>query len=348
MKRNPNHLRGFSVAALLVAAGMMSGLALLLSELSKRQMVVQRKAETGVEIAELSQQITRTMQNGSACFNTIAQVGGPITDGTDYSIPSVMGRPRPGVPTPPPLLTVNNTYRNRLVLIESIDLTDVTIPTTVPPGTVGELNLRVTFVKNSQAITGYNKVIKKFPLAVELDSGNNVTGCISLQDGALNVAKRDICPQMGGTYDDTNQTCISSLIGQECPELPGPPPEQQFIQKINPDYTLDCAPIPPNNPHPPGFNCYLLTTYSFYSNKRGPRYPFQANDLDSGYYKIAHLWRLKPVSRSGYIDDFHSNVTALGNYDGKETCETGYDDKFYRPSRDDDPVRTLVLHYCCR
>ena len=341
MKRKSATL-GFSVAGMLVAAGMMSGLALVLSQLSKRQMVIQRKAETGVEIAELSQRITRTLQDGDACLATMAQVTTPLANGSTYSINSVMNASGA-------FLTVNNVYRNRLIRIGAIDLTDVSIPA-APGDDIGQLNLQVTFVKNSKAITGQNKVIKKFPLAVELDPANtltnNVLGCLSLQDGALDVAKREICPRMGGVYN-SDGTCTNRLIGQSCPgDTTATPPTQEYLQGIDANHDLVCALPPPSRSHPAGYNCYLLTTYSFYE-MGASRIPFVNNETG-----IVGDWRMKlAASSSGYIGSFKGN-TGLTSFDGKETCDSDYPkEKFHR-------IRgvsvgggyeaiALVFHYCC-
>ena len=335
---------GFSVAGLLVAAGMMSGLALVLSQLSKRQMIIQRKAETGVEIAELSQRITRTLQDGNACLNTVRQIPGPLSVGSTYIVNEIWNENGA-------FLTRGGVYRNRLVGIKNsggILLTDITIDVDTNIR-VGRLNLQVTFLKNSKAITGQKEVIKKFPLAVELDATDNVLSCLSLRGGALDVAKRDICPQMGGVYDATTGTCTNGLIGERCPgSTTATPPTQEYLRGIDNNHDLVCALPPPARLHPTGYNCYLLTTYNFFDPREGTM-PFRNNPANP---PVVKRWRMRPkTASSGYIGSFRNN-TGLDSFDGMDSCEPGYDRKFHRirglSVAGGYEARALIFHYCCR
>ena len=350
MKAKPS-TRGFSVAGLLVAAGVMSGLALVLSQLSRRQMVIQRKAETGVEVAELSRKITRALQDGNACFETIRRATTTLdTSAAPYSVSDIMERGRGGNP-PQAFLTQGGTYRNRLVRIDSMELTDVAIG-----GDIGQLNLKVTFEKNSRAITGQKTVIKTFPLAVQLapattpPTPRTVLSCISLRDGALDVAKREVCPEMGGLYNPDG-TCTSRLLGQECP--PGdatatPPVPRQYLQGIDTNHNLVCAVPPPSSPHPPKFNCYLLTTYNFF-NYQDANIPW--DNMGSLGNEPVKRWRIKLKNSGTYRNQFVGAPPnpSPGDYNGKEACESGYTQHFHRSHRmGNNKNQSLVFHYCCR
>ena len=63
--------RGFSIVGVIVAAGMLGGLALFLANITREQHVTQRKAETGVEITALQRKILSVLYDGEACTATL-------------------------------------------------------------------------------------------------------------------------------------------------------------------------------------------------------------------------------------------------------------------------------------
>ena len=63
--------RGFSIIGVIVAAGMAGGLALLLTRITKEQMVSQKKAETGLEITQVQHKVLSAFYDGDACTQTM-------------------------------------------------------------------------------------------------------------------------------------------------------------------------------------------------------------------------------------------------------------------------------------
>ena len=334
------------MAGLLVAAGLIGGLSLVLAQLSRQQMTIQKKAETGAEIGELTLRITRLLKNEQACFNTIGANTILVQNAPTAPVRNNIRNPNNGVVFASSPATAPITYRNNLIRIKSIRLTDVNIN-----NTTGELNLAITFVKHNQAITTRKEVIKKFPLFVELDAANTVLRCISLQDAPVNTAKSRLCTEWGGTYDSASQTCNSPLAGQECPMAspgPGDPPTQQYLRGINEDMSLNCA-HPASLPHPAGKNCYLATTYLTHTH------PDWLPDK-KWFYANHTLWikarrpRLYPRTQANcatsspacnnFYDPAHANR--------KSTCANGYTEYFYRTTNELSYTAEMIFQYCCQ
>ena len=265
MKKIIFNIQGFSVAGLLVAAGMMGGLTMVLAQLTKQQFAIQRRAESGAEINEMSLKITRILQNEQACLNTIGK-------GTDLSLTT----PPPDISSihdknnPPNIVfTEGQAYRNRLIKVRDISLEDINLPNSE----TGELNIQVTFVKRNPAVKGKKEDVKKFSITVELDGSGKVVRCTSHQDSSVAAAKKAVCTQWGGIYNPLPGTCSHATASKRCPGPADPnnpqpsDPEQQYLVGFNDDMSLDCSILPSSTPHPvatattPGRNCYLLTTY---------------------------------------------------------------------------------------
>ena len=71
MKNKYLDIKGFTLVGVLIAAGMSGGLATILAQLTRQQMVVQTRSQTGIDMDELSQRISNILRNKQACLNTI-------------------------------------------------------------------------------------------------------------------------------------------------------------------------------------------------------------------------------------------------------------------------------------
>ena len=122
---------GFSIVGIIISAGMASGLALTLANVTRDQQVVQRNTETYFEINNLSHLILRTLENDGACTQTLGP-GTTISSGSRWtSIKNKDG----GV-----VLDKSKKYGKGLVKIQSIAPKNIRIM-----GSRGEMSLQVTF-----------------------------------------------------------------------------------------------------------------------------------------------------------------------------------------------------------
>ena len=211
----------------LITASMMGGLALLLADLTKKQYIVQRKAETQLEVSSLMSRMFRTLYRGKACNHTLG-VGQSINNGRDIDF--IKDKDGNSV------LNTTDKYGNGLLMIESMTLTNTRIT-----GTSGEVTLKVVLEKQSKAIKGSNKVVRTLPLSVEVSPGTTnmlnchytgedlaqiATGIVTndidpLATGKANGAKQSICVMMGGTYNaSSSPPCsFSGTLSSQTPPL---------------------------------------------------------------------------------------------------------------------------------
>ena len=112
-----NH-KGFSLLAVIMVAGMVAGLALIFADLTRRQQVVRAKAETAVELINLSQRISSELYNRKSCKNTIGTglvftpTGGPWP----HPVSSIKNRNNE------PVIEVGGKYGNGFLKIHSMEL----------------------------------------------------------------------------------------------------------------------------------------------------------------------------------------------------------------------------------
>ena len=168
--------RGFSIVGVLVAAGMMGGLALFLAQMNRDQHVAQKKAETGVEVVALSQRIVRTLYDGTACLNTLSTgVTPPVAPNVvaNVTIPVSAVQNKSGQN----IVEKNKTYGNRLIEIQDMKVKVAPVVT----GDQAEAEFVVTLKRKSSAYTGQKTVVREFPLTLNLDtsvSPSKLSGCV--------------------------------------------------------------------------------------------------------------------------------------------------------------------------
>ena len=191
--------RGFSILGLVVAMGMMGALSLLLAQLTRQQVVIQKKTEIYFELNNLSNRILRSLYDGTGCMETLGK-GEEIVDGRNLS--SIKNKDGEVV------VDKTQVYGNRALKIEDINIDNVRIT-----GTSGQLDLQVVFKKLSTAIKGYDKTIQSYPLAVEVDSLKRLTRCEYDYGDILIASAKGVCASLGGLFDpDTMQCALDELI----------------------------------------------------------------------------------------------------------------------------------------
>ena len=199
----------------IVAAGMMGGLALMLAQMTKQQAVTQRKAETGLDMNQLHHRILGVLYDGDACLKT-------LTDGTD-SVHN--GR------TLQKLLnkggkTVVETGQdiNRTVRVEKMEVQGIPSPRT---GQTEEGHLIVTIKKLGIANEGMGSIIKKFPLTLELESAssNKIVRCHHTLDSKEHGIHTNICKSLGGEMQErgspTTECTLTNVYKTFCESIGG-------------------------------------------------------------------------------------------------------------------------------
>ena len=312
----------------MATVGLTGGLVLIMAQLSREQISIQKKVETEIAIAELYQKINRMLENKQACINTVG-AGTVLAPGSTVPLASIKNQKGENVvvKTNP---GDNTSYSNRLLKIPTLELRDITVN-----GNVALSNLHITFEKMSKIIKGPDKTSKNFPLAVEVNPNNQALYCTSHMDASLSSAKRELCTEMGGLFDNNDQTCNSALANKQCPD-------GELIAGFDNNMNLVCVPPPSSAPFEAGKNCYLLTTYnngsSLSSGSGSPWSPVVGNNPIAP----TMIWQLELNNTGSNSNDFIDNHKA-------RCIGDGYVDRFRTISQNLGEYRfNLIHHYCCR
>ena len=185
--------RGFSILGIIISAGMASGLAVTLTGITKDQQVVQRRAETYFEISNLSYLVLRTLQDSDACTQTLG-VGTPIVGNKRWT--SIKNKDGWIV------LDKSEKYGSGVVQIQSIAPKDINIQ-----DKIGDMNLEITFKKLGTKPGSHNKIIKTFPLSIDVDDSGKLVRCRSNHSNIVTTAKERMCQMLDGIFDPTTENC---------------------------------------------------------------------------------------------------------------------------------------------
>ena len=185
--------KGFSVVGVIVAAGMMGGLALFLADLTKQQQVSQRKAETGVELTGLYHKINSVLYDGESCTVTLG-IGSSIPmSGTNQTRTITQLKNKAGTVV---VRQGSGGDINRMLRVESIVLKNVRGNT----GMTREADMEFVIKRLGAANKGHTTV-KKFPLTIELQSlPNTMARCHHTLDAKEEGIKEAMCMGLGGTF----------------------------------------------------------------------------------------------------------------------------------------------------
>ena len=197
-----------------MAGGLISGLALVFAEFTKQQQVVKVKAETAIELINLSQRMSGELYNGKSCKNTIGTdvVLTPLGGPWPYPITSIKNINNESI------VNVGEKYGNGLLKIHSMELELPKIN-----GNVTESNFVVVFEKASRAIKGERKVSRKYSLSLESDSNGKLSGCNADVGGDAALMKNQLCTKLGGVWNASRKSCTdpnnaSGKRAMLCPE----------------------------------------------------------------------------------------------------------------------------------
>ena len=327
--------QGFSMISVIMAFGMLGGLSLTLAKLNTQQMGLQKKIESHFELNTLTQNISRTIYDQAACIKTIKKdASGNNTrfvDGGTIELKHIKNK------TGQKVFRKNRIYGNGLIKILTLSLEDIAVQ-----GTTAETNLRIIFEKTARTITGYKKASKIFPLSVKLNASGYPVGCYSDLNSAVTTAKKQICEDFG-IYDPSSDTCRSSVAVQ-CPQ-------GQTLTGFDGNGNLLCNTLSSGDPHPVGYNCFLLGNYSGSHGLFGEFQPIWATRKAP---VLLDRWMHCPLGTSG--------VTSCNSVSVQESpllsCPPGYNHRYVNPAdvingpRGGEyiPVSThfLVEHYCCK
>ena len=194
----------------LVAAGMMGGLALYLANISRQQHVTQRKAETGAELTGLHHRIIAVLYDGDACLKTLGE-GSVLQNGPVAELLNKGGTP----------VVKTGEEIKRVLVVEKMEIQNIT-----GTGQTKEAELKVKIKKLGVANAGMITE-RVFGLTVELDSAGKISRCHHTLDSKEHGIKTAMCTEMGGEMvtdpsGGAGTVCsISGLYKKHCESLGG-------------------------------------------------------------------------------------------------------------------------------
>ena len=198
---------GFSIVAAIVAICAIGALALILSGLNKKQMAIQRKVRTHFNVEDVSNSILRLLFDSQACTRTLGGTGALIKNGRP--IPSIKNS-NGGT-----IFNTVKTYGNDTVKLETITLDQANLANQ----SNSSVNLKVVFKKMGNAVQGYEKIVKKYPLALDLDSSLKLVSCYSNHQSIMNVVTNSSCNRVGGRLHPLTGKCIPAALAKASREF---------------------------------------------------------------------------------------------------------------------------------
>ena len=205
-----------SIVGVLVAGGLMGGLALFLANLNKQQHISAKRAETRLELNALHGRILGVLSDGKACTVSVGPGSSVPVAGSNQTRPLTALKNRAGSV----VIGVGEKI-NRLLEVESITLKNVTGNV----GTTREAKIEVVIKKLGLANRGTGSAVKTFPITVELASlPATFASCHSTLDAVALEIKRSMCLALGGTWQAgicNLDSMKQQLKKQICEELGG-------------------------------------------------------------------------------------------------------------------------------
>jgi type II secretory pathway pseudopilin PulG len=183
---------GMSLVSVMMAAGMVGGLAMVIAKLSQNSSKVQRSAIENQDMISFINNVQKHMLNNKACDNTFASVTGLNSNGTSVAIPSIInafGNTVYNTSNKPPSKTYNITG----IVARRVADTD--------------LHLRISLEKTKQGKSfGAKSITKIVKLDALYSAAGKITKCYSQFDNAVVNAREQACADI-----DPNATWSEAL-----------------------------------------------------------------------------------------------------------------------------------------
>lgn len=193
MKNN----KGFSLVQVMVAAGLMGGIALGVMQLSKQMQTTTVMGETSLEESQLFNHISTILIDANSCEETFK--GLAFGD----SVESIKRVKSDGNSVE--VYTAGEIYGNR-----ALELTDMILS-----GKEGEEHLTLVLKRIKSAYSGPKEIKKKVHLKLNFKDGK-VISCFSELSNVTETSINKSCTAMGADYDPSTQTCKNiKLNGEE-------------------------------------------------------------------------------------------------------------------------------------
>ena len=185
--------KGFSLVQVMVAAGMMGGIALGVMQLSKQMQTTTVKGETSIEENQLINHISTILLDANSCMETFK--GLSFRDPVE-SIKRVKSNGESIE-----VYRTGKIYGNRTLQIDRMTLS----------GKKGEEYLDLKIKRIKAAYQGPKNVKKRIALKLVIEEGK-VKNCFSELSNVTENSIKKSCESIGAVYSDETQKCINLKI----------------------------------------------------------------------------------------------------------------------------------------
>lgn len=193
-----NSQKGFSLIEILVAFGLMGTLSVAFLNMTQSQSIMQKKAETDLELNSIVNTISQNLLIQEACNQSLG-VGSVIVN--NLSLDNIKNRSGSVI-----FDKVQN-YGGNLIKLNSIKVAQLNLGSSTSSGKYGDFKLNIEFERISKIVRGAKKIIKSFPISVKLDSTNKLINCYSAAEGAVDTSIVEGCASMGGVFNNLTKSC---------------------------------------------------------------------------------------------------------------------------------------------
>ena len=201
---------GFSLASVIVSAGIAGGLALGVAHITRETSSSVKRTEISLAEADLMKRIRTLLYSSSACKNTLGKnpvVTGPI--GALYT------------DTDSTSMSVQDTFKD-IIKISGLDLIvdDSALSENADGNKEGQISLSVKITRMSKAFRGVREINHNVDLSVVVDGSNQIVSCHHALDdtettGLVTESMEEACEDLGGTYNAQEDTPCSASVGNE-------------------------------------------------------------------------------------------------------------------------------------
>lgn len=240
--------KGYSLVQVLMATGLVGGLALAVAKLGKDSFNATQTINANIEINQTITDISNILSDSNNCNATFG-----IGSSTTNSISEIRRSNSPGVSVP--VYRTNTEYGNGTFRIVNMQ--------TVPSST--GIELRVSIQKNNQQVLGGKDIVRTIPIKATIVN-NRIENCYSDIDSVIDAAVAAACKGNSAKFDPDTRECTHNLqtltcedgkvlrkinnqndeIVSECVDLfpaEAACPRGEFISSIASDGSAICTPI---------------------------------------------------------------------------------------------------------
>jgi len=205
---------GLALVEVLVAGGILAGLAVVSMKMMEMQTRSNVTAENRSELIQTFNEITYYLLNKKACSQTFSALGDVEINNELVEIKNQFGVTKFNKTD----LIGNKRLKIKSMTIENVEISESPLPS---GNRSGILSLAITFENISKFSLGGNSV-RKIPIKIAVNDSNEVVDCYSATDSAVDTARVKACSDLGGIFNTESEICegIRVTFGQFDSSIP--------------------------------------------------------------------------------------------------------------------------------